>query len=312
MTFQFLDFAAQIKASQSITKSDILALRQWSWANGFISQTEAEEIFKLNNLDKNATSEWVDFFVEAMTEFVINGQEPRGYVSDENAAWLMAQLDKDGKIESFSELELLVRIIEKSLNVPSALKAYALAQVEEIIFTGTGPTRSGSLIYAGQIDDAEVTLIRRLIFAQSSSGAGRVSVEEAEMLFRIKDATLSAKNSAHWQLLFVQGVGNHLQAHSSYKPFSRDEAIHHESFMNDNNSNVRGFLSRIGKGINLSEFSNTIFGNDDSDEMAVYEADVKSDAALTASENNFLISKIDADHIQDPLEIALIEFLKKP
>ena len=31
--------------------------------------------------------EWVDFFVEAITAYLVEQAEPRGYVSDENAEW---------------------------------------------------------------------------------------------------------------------------------------------------------------------------------------------------------------------------------
>jgi hypothetical protein len=310
MSFEFSDLAAQLKSGQPMEARDTLALRQWAWADGVISRSEAEGLFQLNALGKSPAREWVDFFVEAVVEFIVHQEEPKGYVSDENAAWLMAQLDADGKVESLGELELLVEVLEKSFNAPDALKAYALKQIEQIVLTGEGPTRVGGDIHAGRIDEAEVTLIRRVIFASGGSGPACVSADEAEMLFRIKDATLGADNATGWQKLFVQGVGNHLMAHSSYHPFTRDEAIKHEAFMNDTHVSIGGFLARLGQKMDFSGAGKVLFDNDDLDEVAAREAIEAADAEVSPVENAWLKAHIDADKANDPLEAALLTFLK--
>jgi hypothetical protein len=310
MSFEFSDLAAQLKAGHPIDARDTLALRQWAWADGVISKSEAEGLFQLNALGKSPAREWVDFFVEAIVEFIVHQEEPKGYVSDENAAWLMAQLDADGRVESLGELELLVEVLEKSLNAPESLKTYALKQIEQIVLTGEGPTRVGEDIHSGRIDEAEVTLLRRVIFASGGSGPACVSADEAEMLFRLKDATLGASNAPGWQQLFVQGVGNHLMAHSSYHQFSRDEAIKHEAFMNDTHVNIGGFLARLGQKFDFGGAQQALFDNDDLDEIGAREAAETADAAVSPSENVWLQAHINADNVNDPLEAALLEFLK--
>ena len=64
---------------------------------------------------------------------------PRGYVSEENAAWLIARIDHDGRVDTLSELELLVKVLETALNAPASLKDYALRQIEDAVLSGTGP-----------------------------------------------------------------------------------------------------------------------------------------------------------------------------
>ena len=110
MTMHFSDIARQAAADRAISAEDILALRRAGWADGVMKPDEAEAAFALNDALAEPTPEWSDFFVEAIGEFVINGTEPRGYVSEDNAAWLIARIDRDGTLQGMTELELLVRV----------------------------------------------------------------------------------------------------------------------------------------------------------------------------------------------------------
>ena len=84
-----------------------------------------------------------------------------------------------------------------------------------------------------------------MLFAQASDGPGLISTAEADMLFRLKDATLDAANAPEWTTFFVQAVGNHLMAHSDYHPLSRDRAAQLEDFMNDTHVSIGGFFGRM-------------------------------------------------------------------
>ncbi len=309
MSFPFSDFAAQIKASHEISADDVLALRRSFWADGVISKEEAEALFALNDLEKTGSSEWVDFFIEALTDYTVNQARPKGYVSGENATWLMNHIDQDGRVETSAELELIVKILETANNAPNSLKAYAIQQIENVVVSGSGATRDGEAIRPGTIDECEVKLLRSLIFAQSSSGPASVSEDEAEMLFRIKQATLGADNGPGWQMLFVQGIANFLMAHTSYKPIDRDEAVRLETFMNDTSVNLGGFLSRMLSKPDFGAAKKVLFDHDDNEEIAARDAAIAADAEVTATENAWLQAHMDLDGQLDPLEQALVKFL---
>src|SRR5690606_27794582 len=159
--------------------------------------------------------EWCDFLVEAVGEYVLNAWEPKGYVTDEQGAWLIAKVSADGHLDSMTELELLVRVVERAHNVPDSLKDFVLAEIERAVTTGSGPTRKGGELAPGVVTEADCKAIRRTIFAAASHRPAAVSREEAEMLFRVKDATLGAANAPEWKQLFVQGVGNYLQGYAA-------------------------------------------------------------------------------------------------
>ncbi|MES2057612.1 MAG: hypothetical protein V4564_16880 [Pseudomonadota bacterium] len=306
MTAPIFDLTARLKAKAELTSDDTLALRRVAWPDGVIEPAEAEAIFDLNTSVKGKSRDWVDFFVEAMTAYLVEQQSPKGYVDDAKAAWLMAKIDSDGRVDSLGELELLVKVLESATNVPETLKTYALRQIETIVLTGTGPTRDGGSLDAGSINAAEVKLLRRVVYAQAGDGPALVSRAEADMLFRIKDATLAAANAPEWQTLFVQAVGNHLMAHGDYHALSRERAAELDTFMNDTRSGVGGFLGRLA-GSGVSDGFRSIFG--EKPQVVDHDAAVAADRAIIADEQAWLTSRINADQGLDPLEKALLAFI---
>lgn len=308
MSFSFSDFSSALKAGAVISPDDVLAIRRAVWPDGVVARAEAETIFELHRAARGAGTEWNDFFIEAITDSVVNGEEPRGYIGEETSAWLIGQLNRDGGPISAVELELVVGIVEKALGAPAALKAWALAEIERCVLSGEGATRRDGDLRPGVVDEAEVRLLRRLIFASGGDGALVVSRDEAEMLWRIKDSTLGAANAPEWPRLFVQAVGNHLMAYSSYRPLERTEAARLETFMNDRRSNVLGFLGRMGR----PDFDGAANAFEAEEESADdHRAAVAAAAAVTPTENVWLQFNADRDGKRDELEEALLRFLEE-
>jgi hypothetical protein len=305
MTMHFADIARQAAADRAITAEEILALRRAGWADGVMKPDEAEAAFALNDALVEPTPEWSDFFVEAIGEFVINGTSPKGYVSEDNAAWLIARIDRDGALQGMTELELLVRVLERSQNVPEQLKAYVLQQIEQAVLTGSGPTRRGELS-PGHVNAAEALILRRVLFAPAGDGPAAVSCAEAELLFRLKDATLGAANALEWKQMFVQGVANYLQGVASRNAqISRERASELEAFVADDSSSVTGFLGRMAKG--APNAFGVVFGRKQPERDRL--AELRSAEDVTADERQWLDTHINADGQIDAYEQALVAFL---
>ncbi len=310
MTMNFPELAKQAAADGTITADEVLALRRVAWPDGVIDGDEAEAILAINDLVADKSPEWTDFLVEAVGDYVVNGTQPKGYVAQQTADWLMANLDRDGRLDSVAELELMVKVLEKALGTPDSFKAYALSQIERAVLSGEGPTRDGGALDAGCITAAECKLLRRMIFASGGDRPAAVSQAEAEMLFRIKDATLGAANAPEWQRLFVQGVGNYLQGWSNARSVTRERAAQLETFMNDTSSSLSRFFGRMAhvRAADLGVAAHDILAGGEAPARDIAgEADAA--AAVTTPEHQWLDGRIAADHQTDPLEQALIAFL---
>lgn len=312
MTFSFTDFAHAVRAERRVAPEQVLAARRWAWADGVISPDEAETIFELHHLVAEPSSDWTDFFVEALTDYVVNGVPPRGYVSDENAAWLIDHVARDGRVETHAELELVVRVLEKALNAPGSLQRFALDAVERIVREGAGTVRGGGSLTPGAVGEVEVALLRRILFAGGGDGALLVGREEAETLWRLKDATLGAANAPGWPRLFAQAIGNHLTAHATYRPLARTEAARLEAFMEDRTSRVGAFLGRMGQALAAAPVRRAALGRSGERDAETMAAAVAWSAMVTPEERAWLEERLGADGGIDPCEQALLDFLAEP
>lgn len=307
MAMQFGELVAQAAADGTISAQEVLSLRQSGWADGKIDPEEAEALFLANNALAEHSPEWCDFFVEALSEFVVNTVEPRGYVDHEMGDELIARIDADGRVETLAELELLVRVLEKSLSVPQSLQDYALHQIEAAVLNGDGPARYGELTADG-INAAECVLLRRMLFATGGDRPASVSQTEAELLFRLKDAVLAADNAPEWQQLFVQGVANYLLGFGGHEPLSHERALELERFMNTDGAGIGGFLGRM---VRAEPDPGSAFGSllDLSGGSSSQAAAADEAAKFTPAENDWLQARLAADARLDDLEKALIAFL---
>ena len=306
MSIHFAEIARQAAADGAITPEEILALRRDGWGDGRIAPEEADAIFAINDVLTERSPQWCDFFVEAIGEYVLNTWEPHGYVTDEQAAWLIGKVSADGKIDSMVELELLVRVLERASNVPDNLKGFVLDQIERAVTTGSGPTRDGGALTAACVTDAECRVLRRVIFAGGGDRPAGVSRREADMLYRIKDATVDAANSPEWQRLFVQGVANFLMGFTAPQAqISRDRAAELDAFMADTRPHVGGFLGRMVMGA-PSGFAQT-FGQKTPE--PTIEEEVEEAREVTADESGWLDRHIHGKGEPDEYDRALLKFI---
>ncbi|MEW4449400.1 hypothetical protein [Qipengyuania sp. JC766] len=318
MTAYFGDLARNAGQDGFISADEILQLRRAGWGDdGKITRAEAEAIFAADHANTMPTGAWTDFMVEAIGEFVINGTEPRNYVSDEEAEWLIAQLDGDGRFCTMTELELLVRILERAFNIPETLKAYVLARIEEAVLHGEGPTRQGGSLNPSGITAVEAEILRRVIFSSGGDRPGAVGRREAEMLFRLKEATANADNATEWKDVFVRGVGSYLLGFSGPSAqISRERALELEAFMADGRHGVGRFMGSLLKalpgsfgnlGAGVGEAVDSVF---DRDRMAERRArHLAGQQTLDAAEQGWLERAIAADGKIDAYESALLDFI---
>lgn len=307
MSMHFRDIAVQAASDGAIAPEEILVLRRAGWIDGRMDPEEAEALFVANDHIAEPSAEWCDFFVEALGEFIVNTVEPKGYVDQVMADELVSRIDRDGRVETMAELELLVRVLERSQSVPDSLRAYALRQIENAVLHGEGATRRGELDPKG-INETECTLLRRMIFSAGGDRPASVSKAEAELLFRIKDATLYEVNAPGWEKLFVQGVANYLLGFGGYEPLTRERATELEQFMSAEGAGLGGFLGRIA--LAEPDFKGA-FGSllDMGPQGPDMEESVAEAAAFTEQEDLWLLDRIDADEELDPLEKALLAFI---
>jgi len=233
--------------------------------------------------------------------------KPTGYISDENADWLIARVSRSGQVASACEAELLVKALERAKLSPVKLVTFALEQVKWDVI---GVPGSGEL---GVVDRAETELVRRILFAFGGDGDIAVTRQEAGVLFDINDATSDAKNDPAWSDLFVKALANFLLSTLGFQVPSRQEALRREAWLDEPPPGLGEFMGQMLTGGLTALWDACTNGSldgeprHDSDSMGLT---IGTEPRANAEDARWLADRIKRDHKLKANEVALINFLK--
>ena len=112
----------ELLADGIIDSEEVKTIKAVIYEDGKIDKDEADFLFELNDAvsGKKNAPEWKDFFVKAITSFVLDDEASNGEVDDEEAKYLYDQIKGDGQIDDI-EKALLENIKAKSKNFPNLL-----------------------------------------------------------------------------------------------------------------------------------------------------------------------------------------------
>jgi hypothetical protein len=307
------DVVADVLESKRITAEHVRALRRAIYNDGVAEPGEIDRLFTMDEVATAHDPSWCELFTQAVTDYLVNQQAPEGYVSDQNAEWLIAHISRDGIVKTATELELLVKVLEKARQSPDRLSAFALAQVKKAVVEGEGPLAGGGRLERARVGAGEAALIRRILYAFGSEGNVAVTRPEAEILFDINDATADAENDPAWSDLFVKAIANFMMAASGYSVPSRQVAMRQETWLDQPTGGVADFFSRMASG-GLRGFLKAYRQPPEEDPWAERNAAFADEAAasetITADEAEWLARRMGRDGVLHANEKALLRFIR--
>lgn len=117
-----VELKKQLLEDGIIDAQEVKTLEAVIFEDGIVDKEEADFLFELNNAvsGKANAPEWKDFFVKAITSFVLDDDKSNGEVDDDEAKYLYEQIKSDGQIDEI-EKALLENIKVKSKNFPALL-----------------------------------------------------------------------------------------------------------------------------------------------------------------------------------------------
>lgn len=296
-----------------ISDRDVLALRRAYFQDGTVDKHEALRIFRLGETCIGESEAWPRFLVEALTDFIVFQTEPQGYVSEAQAGWLIEHVTHDGHVDTHTELELLVKVLETAADSPLSLEMFALNTIKTAILDGEARVVGDLTLEPGGIGAAEVELIRRILYAAGGSSNIAISRHEAEFLFDLNDATDQTRNHPTWSDLFAKAILNHLMAVNHYQAPSRERALRHARWLDEPGQGVGAFLGRMFSNEMLTTKSLYKVLDDRAWEAERYEqmtAAAFEAEAVTNYEAAWLADRIGRDGRLHENEKAVVRFIR--
>lgn len=299
----------------AIGAGDVQGLRFAYYDDGLIDDSEAAKLLALNRACAIQDPAWQQFFIESISDYIVDQARPEGYVTTANAAWLASEIAPDGQIRLRSELELLVNVLDRARWVPQSLIVIALEQIRRAVATGIGPTREAT---GGQgcISDAEIEMLRRIVYAYGGDGNIAITRAEADVLFRINDSLSADGHSPQWTDFFVKAIVNLVMSASGYSTPSREAALALDESLarpNSQTSPAAVLISSLRSGLGgLTE----AYHMQSAEERALQRLERQRIEIITAEEITgdelaWLVERITALSTVDRSERALIEALRR-
>ena len=305
----------EIMKRGSIKDVDVLRFRAAFYSDDVITAEEAEILFALDDACRVQDPSWVDFFIEAVTDYIVEQNEPEGYLTAQSAEWLIAHITKDGKVKRKTELGLLVNVLEKARWAPVNLVRLALEQVKAAVLEGEGPLRPDQSPAKREISDSDVELVCRLLHAFGGDGNVAVTRDEAEVLFDINDAIGDAEPNPAWTDLFVKAVTNTIMAASGHMVPTRKEALRREAWLADRgelaplamlSAMVKSGLDSVCKAYQEQSQEERTLAR-----LELQRIEIITNEVITAAEAEWLCERIGRDGRLTANEAALVAYLKK-
>ena len=323
-----------VTATKHLTAAHAQDMRRVVYKDGEVDPSELDTIFALDEAAERRDPEWVHLIVEATVDFLVHQQEPRGYVDEAKAQWLIERISRDSEVKTDSELEVLVKVLEAAKSSPASLSAFALQQVKNAVVHGSGPVAErrkllvedredaplrmdldpkslGGELTPGTIGAPEVKLLRRILYAFGGKGGVAVTRAEAEVLFDINDAVRGADNDPGWTDLFAKALANTVMAASGYTPPAREVALRREAWLDQESGGVGDFFGRMlsgGLGGILDAYR-APSANGWEKRNASLNAEISASEVINADEAEWLAERIRKDGVVCETEIALLKFI---
>ncbi len=293
---------ARVAQLGEMSESEARRIVNETYQDGIVSRGEAEALFRINDVLKATDPEWASRFQEALKDYLLTREPPEGWVTDEEAEWLLSQVQMDGEKPGLDEIDLLLAVLRQAKGAPESLAHYTLEAI------------SARIIADSVANMNMVERMRYALYAGAGDGGLWVTAHEAAILFKTNDAIAEARNATTWNDLFARAVGNHLMARAHPAPQTVQEALSREAWLNDTSSNAGGFFARMGASFASGNWFEkvTYSGKKAADaRMAAADAASRDANRVTDEEQTWLKRRLGWDKKISPAETALIEFLKQ-
>jgi len=300
----------------AIEDVDVQRLKSALHADYVICADEAESLITLNETCQQQHRSWPGFYVDTLVDYFVAQMEPEGYLTAEKAKRLTDRIAPEDVIARRTDLDLLVRIIDKARWSPISLTRLALQQVKLAIAEGKGPLRTSADTDVGSIRASDVEQIRRILYAYGGGRPVAITRAEADELFLINDAVAEPQANAAWTDLYVKAVTNIVMAVSGHAPPTREEALRRDAWLMEAKGELSPLALLSAMVSSSLEAVRPTYRTQSSEERALarleqQRVEIITNEEIASIDAGWLSERIGRDGHLSPNEAALVAYLER-
>tara|TARA_R110000787_G_scaffold36827_1_gene93738 strand:- start:26178 stop:27125 length:948 start_codon:yes stop_codon:yes gene_type:complete len=297
----FEGLLAQITGVMKLSEEDAHRISTELYRGGVKSLTDGAALFDINARLAGSDTTWDRLFVSAVRDYVLLHSDPRNWVTEDEADWLIEQIDRQGACPIASEVDLLLQIMRYAEGVPDRLGYYTLK------------VACARISQLGKATAEDVERVRRALIVPVGEGGGWVTGVEAELLVRTNDKIGFAANDPSWNDLFARAIANHLMARAHPEPKSETSILSRDHWIGDMRPEPGTFLEDVRAGFSEGGWFAPISQNEDRAEAArrAAHAAARREADIsTEDEASWFLKCVGEEKSVSLAERALLDFLK--
>jgi hypothetical protein len=268
---------------QTGDSGEALALRRAIYGKGDATRADFENLLARGR-QAGAGPEFATLIAEVATDVLVRQVDPAGYVTEADAAWLVARLSEGGGLACRAEFETLKAIFGHAVSVPPVLTAFAVREVEKAILTGRRDAMGGVDHEPGVVTREDVEALRAMAFAPTQGSSLHVDKATAEALFDIAHATATAANDPEFAEFFARAVGNYLIGVAFSGTPDRADVLRHEAEL-EKGSGFGGFFAAMARGPSRAEVGDALESTEAEEEDAYLRENLETERRLREAEN---------------------------
>jgi hypothetical protein len=268
---------------QTGDSGEALALRRAVYGKGDATRADLENLLARGR-EAGADPEFAALVAEVATDLLVRQVDPAGYVTEADAAWLVARLREGGGLACRAEFETLKAIFGHAVSVPPVLTAFAVREVEKAILTGRRGAMGGVDHEPGVVTREDVAALRAMAFAPTLGSSLHVDKATAEALFDIAHATATAANDPEFAEFFARAVGNYLMGVAFSGTPDRADVLRHEAEL-EKGTGFGGFFAAMAHGPSRAEVADALESTEAEEEDAYLRENLDTEQRLAAAEN---------------------------
>jgi len=199
MTKPLAELAEDIIEDGIVDAEEVANIRERIYEDDIIDREEADFLFSINDAVSGANNDpgWKELFVQALSDHVLKDEISPDEIDEDEEQYLISKIQADDQVDDV-ELALLVNIIATAKKTSESFQAFVLSSLRDAVLED------------GVVDEAEVKMIRKVIYGTGSGAGEGVDRAEADFLFELNDTTSGKKNHPSWKDLFVEAITKHV------------------------------------------------------------------------------------------------------
>jgi hypothetical protein len=190
----------------AILSSETACLRGLLNAGSPIEPSRARDLIRIEISSPPKDEGWRPLFIQAVTVCAVHDASPSGYLTAENADWLLQAASLEGRIATPLLFDALLNVVATARWCPQRLIEALLDEVCIGIESGIGALRTDGHELPGVITAREVDVVRSLLVASGASEPRSLHRGELQRLIAIDAACGNAPVYGRWADLFCKAM----------------------------------------------------------------------------------------------------------